>query len=365
MSGIAIGEQYVGTLTPTIGANAQDLKLDLPRDQWLAGLLLRIAGTLTIAGGATNGTLHDENPMSLLDRIQIEGTGGFKPEILKSLRGPIAYRRHHLFEGVEAGGTAPIASAAVQTATAFSALIPIWFMLPGRNLPSELKVWSALNPREFDQLVLTLTFGTPAAFINGGDRTTTVPTASVEVTALQIRNMKPLLMGGKVMRPYRFLETQLFQETTSAIVADLSAQYVTALGVGRQYRDLLIRTTNEAANARQPVDDTISRLILQASETKILDFRSRNAWVERHKQAVGLQAATLVSGLNTLSSRVNPVVGYNMFDFMRDGRFDGVLDTRRFTGSGTSLRLYRDIETASARVHDVSCSYFVPGGVAA
>jgi hypothetical protein len=364
MGGLAIAERFIGTLTPTIGTNAQDLKLEMPRDYWYAGLQLRVSGTLTIAGGTTNGTLHDENPMSLLDKIQIEATGGDRPYIMKSVHGPIAYRLHHLYTGSEPGGTSPIASAAVQTATAFSALIPIWFMLPGAEFPSELKVWSALNPREFDQLMLTISFGTPSAFINGGDRTTTVPTCSVEVSALQIMNMRQLVdkASGKPMRPYRFVERELFQETTSAIVSDFGSEYGTKLTVGLPYRSLLIRTTNEASNARQPVDDALTRLILQAGQTKVLDFRKNTQWIERHKQAVFLSAAANPAGLNPLSSRDNPVVGYNMFDFMRDGRFEGWLDTRKYSINGTTLQLFRDIGTASARVHRLTAGFFIPGG---
>jgi hypothetical protein len=350
-SGLATVKRYVATMTLT---NSQSTFLDLPRDFIYAGLLLRFRGTFTVAGGSSNGTLHDDNPMSYLNRIILEGSGGGAAIQLKNVRGIHAYRADHLLTGREAHA-APITSAGTQTATSFSCNVMIPFALPGSQILPELAVQSVLDPSEFGKLTLEIQAGTDADFINGGDRTETVVSALVDVYAIQAINVA---IGD--VRPFRFIEQFLFRDSTSATATE--RRFSNPLPTGRPYRYVMLRTTNEASNTRQPVDDTLGAIRLFLSQTLVLRYSDYREYVEVNRKNNRVQDAVNPSGLNALADRTNPTIGLYMFDFAEGGRLEGVLDASRFPARGVTIDFLHDIATASARQIDVVAGFLVPGG---
>src|SRR5207249_3029404 len=98
------------------------------------------------------------------------------------------------------------------------------------------------------------------------------------------------------------------------------------------------------------------------SQTQILRYLTIAEYANRQREWADVILATNPAGLNALGSRVNPVIGYYVFDFMRDGRLQGALDTSRFPAKGIVFDWKRDVATASARQWDVFFGFFVPGG---
>lgn len=348
MPGAALIERFITRLTLTQGVSSF---FDLPRDFLYAGLRLKLSGTLTVAGGTTNGTLNDENPMTLIRRAIVEGTGGGQSVQLKNLRGVHIFRSEHLLAGIEPQRT-PIASAAVQAGTAFSSTMTLWFDLPHPRALPEVSYRSVLNPREFSRLGLEIQAGDTTDFINGGDRTTTLPTMQVDVYAIQVVNLK------LVNSPLRYIETFLLRDSLSALATE--RRLSNPLPVGRPYRYLMLRTTNEAANVRTPVDDTLGATKLFIAQTQVLRYQDFRELAQSAKYEHQTFPAVNTSGLTAASSSDNPAVGYYMYDFLKDGRLEGILDASRFPARGIPVDFLHDVATASARQLDVVAGFLTP-----
>lgn len=352
MAGAALIERFVTRLALTNNASSF---FDLPRDFLYAGLRLRLSGTLTITGGTTNGTLNDENPMTYIRRVIVEGTGGGQAIQLKNLRGIHAFRIEHLLTGPEPPAN-PVTSAGGGS-TAFSATLTLWFITPHPKGQPEVMFRSVLNPREFSRLSLEVQAGDATDFVNGGDRTVTVTAPVCDVYAIQAVNLR------LIQSPLRYIETLLMRDSLSAVATE--RRLSNPLPVGRPYRYLMLRTTNESGNTRQPVDDTLGAVKLFVSQTLILRYSAVEEYAQANRVEHDVQAAVNPSGLNPLSNRSNPAIGYYMFDFMRDGRMDGVLDASRFPARGIPLDLLTDVLTASARQLDVVAGFLAPSPFAA
>lgn len=351
MAGPAITNRFIASINLT---NDQSSFFELPRDLVYAQLELRFRAQVTIAGGTTNGTLVDENPMSYIRRVRIEGAGGLQSGVLlKDLKGIHAFRRAHAHGQIEPNAV-PLLSAGAGGPTNVSCIIPIYFAIPHPKSPSELQLITSLRPQEFQNLRLEIQAGNALDFVNGGDRTVTVTGGVVDVYAKQAVN---LIMAP----PWRYIEQFMFRESTSAVATErpFTNQYQT----GRIYRDLMYRVTNEVANARQPVDDTLGDMKLRIGITEILRYQDFREYVEEYKRDYDVQQAANPAGLNPLGSRDNPIIGHYFFDFHKKGRFEGFLDTTRFPVNGLTLNPVFDIDIATARQIDAVVGYIqvIPG----
>src|SRR5258708_13221211 len=237
----------MGTIGTSTAANANSFFLDIPRDFPLAQLILDLSGTLTVTGGTTNGTLVDENPFTYLRKIFVNLSGGPASLQLKNLKGIQAYRLHHLFESREPGGIGRVTSGAAASYP-FRAIIPIDFALPGELVTPELAALTILNGREWSGIQLQLDMGDATDFINGGDRVLSFTgNVNCDVFCIVATNFRPNVPTPP--HPHQTLPRQSF----SAIAAE--NLFNITFPVGKLYRHLLFRTTNEAGNVRQPVDD--------------------------------------------------------------------------------------------------------------
>jgi hypothetical protein len=252
--------------------------------------------------------------------------------------------------GVEPNAN-PVTSGAAATTNVY-ATITLWFLSQHVAALPEVKYRSVLNPREFSKLTLEIDPGNALDFINGGDRTVTVTSPAVDVYALQAVNYQ------LSQPPLRFIETALMRDALAAIATE--RRLSNPLPVGRPYRYILLRTTNEAANTRQPVDDTLTAVKLFVSQTLVLRYKAIQEYAQQARIEHDIITATNPAGLNPLGSRDNPIVGNYFFDFMKEGRMDGVLDTSRFPARGVPLDFLHDVATASARQLDVVAGFLVP-----
>jgi hypothetical protein len=171
------------------------------------------------------------------------------------------------------------------------------------------------------------------------------------VSAIQVLN--PL---GRPL--WRYIEQHAFRESTAAIATE--RQFTNAIPTGRIYRDIMVRVTDETANVRRPVDDTLGDLKLLVGVTTVLRYTDFREYVQRFADEYNPDDATNPAGLTALATRDNPIVGYHFIDFMKGGRFEGLLDTTRFPARGLTVDPRFDIDTASARQLDVVLGYLSP-----
>lgn len=340
LPGLPIIERYIGTLNLVIGQSAF---LNLPRDFFYAGLRFRFSASVAISAGTTNGTVADENPQRFLNRVLVHATGGGRGVQLKNMRGEHMLRTPQLLAGQEPN-IVPLTSGAVAT-TPVSCVLDSYFALISAYADAPTSRATVLNPRLFGALQLEVLAGSALDFVNGGDRTIAINAAVVDVYALQVVGYQP------TTAPLLYIEQLLFRASTAALATQQAFQ--TAIPIGRLYRYLGFRTTNEAANVRQPVDDTFGAFMLKAGPTIIKQYRAFNEYAMSNRMQNQVITATNPAGLNPLGSQSNPVVGYYMFDFLNGGEIGALLDTRRFPQRGITIDPLPDIVTASARQIDV------------
>jgi hypothetical protein len=351
MPGIALQERYVATLT-NLPVTANTVQQDMPRDFIYAAMRLRPSGTLTISAGTTNGTPSDENPFTWLRRIYVEGTGGGQSVQLKNYKGRHARRAQHGLVGVEPKSFSPVNSGAV-AAYNWYADVPVDFLLPGAHVLPEVGTQTVLDPREYEKLTLTMDLGDTTDFVNGGDRTLVLSALSIDVFAVQVLNVVPS------RSPMRYIETFLGRDATSAIVVE--RQFTFTIPTGKPYRYMMIATTNEAGNLRQPVDDTIGAVKLYISQTLLFRFQRFQDIQQKLRRENIVQDAVNPASLNPLSSTDSWAVGYYLIDYSRNGRFEGMIDASRFPARGIPILLLHDILTASARQVELIVGFVTPG----
>lgn len=353
LAGVSTAKKFITTITNVSPTVASSFFVDIPRDFPMAGFLLDLSGSFTITGGTTNGTPVDENPMSYIRNIIVECTGGPTSIQIKKYKGVHAYRLHHLLDSREPGGIQRVTSGAAAT-TPFRALIPIDFMMPGDNMDPEIAALTILNGREWNAIKLQVDMGDATDFINGGDRVLSFTgNVTVDVFAILATNVRP---KGPMLR---YIEQFMFRDTTSAVATE--RKYVNPFPVGKWYRHLLTRTTNEVANARQPVDDWFGTFKLKVSQTELLRYNNFRELVDVNRRMNNVQDAVNPAGLNPLSSTDNPAVGYYPIDFAERGRLQGLLNTSRFPALGLTIDVFQDVATASARQIDLVAGFLQPG----
>jgi len=353
LTGVSTAKKYITTITNVSPTVATTFFVDIPRDFPMAGLLLDLSGTFTITGGTTSGTVADENPMSYLRNVVIECTGGPTSIQLKKYRGIHAYRAHHLLEQREPGGIQRVTSGAAAS-TAFRALVPVDFMMPGKQMDPELASLTILNGREWNAIKLQIDLGDATDFVNGGDRVLSFTgNVTVDVFAILATNVRP---KGPMLR---YIETFLFRDTTSAIATE--RKYSNPFPVGKWYRYLLFRTMNEVANVRQPVDDAFGTFKLKVSQTELLRYNNFRELVDVNRRLNGVFDGVNPAGLKPLSSTDSPAVGYYPIDFAEEGRLQGLLNASRFPALGLTVDVFQDVATASVRQWDVIAGFLQPG----
>lgn len=349
-AGLAVIDNYLGSLSLVASSSSF---MDLPRDFPYAGLLLRFTASVVISGGTTSGTVNDENPMTFINRIVVDGAGGSTAQQIKNVKGREAFRVAHLLSGVEPNRQAVVSSGNAATYPV-GCLIPVWFAHPGRNLPPELAVKSILDPSEFGKLTLEIQAGAATDFVNGGDRAIAINVPQVDVYAMKAVNVQI----GKT-RADRFVESFFLRDAVSALATE--RRLSNAIPVGRPIAYILLNTNNEVGNARTPVDDTLGAVKLNISQTNIRRYQGFRELVQRVRERNSVQNASAPAGVTAPFTVDNPAVGYYMFDFLADGRREGLLDASRFPARGIPIDLLHDIATASARQLDVQIGYMQLG----
>lgn len=186
--------QYgVPLITSALIESKQTVRVDLDRQQYLAGLIIKFSGRLTTAGGA-GASVNAEAPFSLLNRIRVTMNHSlFGSKLPVNLSGATVYRRAHIISG-----TAPVASGSLATANAAYDIEvdwPVMFFL--EKSPSQSVLASLLSAPLCSQLTLEMDFNNGAALIPTGGATTyawsqygsAAGNPELDVTLLQVNGL--------------------------------------------------------------------------------------------------------------------------------------------------------------------------------
>lgn len=347
MAGLAVTERLIVHQTLT---NNQQIQIDLPRDFIYVGLLLRFYGILnSAAGGGADGAGHSLNPWQYIRQILVDATGGGEAINLVNCNAFHAVRKSHLLRGIEPGRTVVAVGEGVADHP-FSCAIPIWFIQPGSQVPSEIQQSTLLNPYRYSKLTLSVFPGAFTDFYVGGTRVHTWTAGPfLDVHALQAVNMT--IKDKKLLNLPRSRFNFFLQDASAAL--GNAVRFTQAMPTGNRYRALYLHTFDNTAGLSTPVDDTLGQLVINLGPTQIRSYGDPLAIAHRNKEENMVGDAMNQTGYPASSTNENPAIGSYALDFMSGGRPQGLLDARNLPGVGIPVDVQRDITVAAARVWHV------------
>jgi hypothetical protein len=282
---------------------AAPTRTELPRTFVYQDLNLRFAGDLTIAGGAADGVLTPEQPLSLIRDIRIEASSGVRPSvgILKRADAAALFRLQHFLKGVQ-GELTVLALPGVQAASPINFDIEIDFELT-RSADPRLTL---LNTRELTSLDLVIDWGIPEDIENGGDRVKTINNMACTVSG------REFLDPQSIIDRYGLHQTQFIERNITAA----TVRFPINLKRGFLLRGFLIKQFTQAAvNFHTPVATILNQVAIEVNREEKL----------RYNSFALLQA----DNKYTYKIEVMPA-GYAFVDILQEGRLDTMIDTRDF-----------------------------------
>lgn len=294
-------------------------RIELPRNHFYKGLLLRLTGRIDIgAGGGVDGAVHDENPMSLIRQVSVIRNGS---EVLWRADGGTLFQLAAFSWGTDPFLAGAIASTAVAN-TEFEAAIPIDFAALGMANPSMTLLRGVGN----SSLVLEIVWGTTASIAVGGNRTYAfgvTPTCEV-YSVSEIMD----LGGDSADKLVRVIQ----REITGA-----SARFAIDLETGPTYRRLILKTTEQKVDGAAAVvgpDFALGGTAPNALLNSIrLEFDGTLVLADL------MTAQSLRLHNKSFYQREALPDGYHVIDFCEDGSLSGLIET----AGASSFRLVADV----------------------
>lgn len=297
-------------------------RFELPRNHVYKGLRLKLTGTITVAGGTTDGVLASEQPQNLLTMVRVIRNGS---EILQALDGGSLFALAQMNSDGDPIRTA-LAIPGAQAGTAIEVDIPVDFA-SWRTANPSMSLLRAVGTSSLD---LEVSWGTLATAIVGGDRTLTSANIQIEVFAEELLD----LTGDFSDKNLVFI-----QRAVTVSQTDLTID----LPLGPLYRRLIFKTT--AQNDRDTVNTLINRIRIESdgyfAHVDRLTFRE-------------LQGAN-----KRLYSLNNVITGYAVVDFMKDGNPAGLIDTR----GSSQFKAVLDVTTGTNTIVRVISEQIIPARV--
>ncbi len=325
--------RLVATIQPT--AFPSITRIPIPRDFVYSKFLLRLTGSVTVAGGAGDGALVAEQPWSLLRSVRIEASSPSRPNVAEIRAGDFAALG--VFNRFFAG-TPPVAAVlaipGIQAATPISAQCDIPFYIPrcGRlRDPFSNLLTAAINCHELASLDLVVEWGAGQGdMIFGGDRVITLNNIQLQVEAEEYLDDLSNV-GRYAVNISRMIEFSSIAATTNFPV-DLKRGFIT--------RGVLIKQFTRPAGQTDhtPVNTVINAVSVMVNGIPKIQYASTgvaaSGWLmlqAENRTVFGLEASP---------------AGYAFLDFMSDG----MLDRLSLGSDYTSIGLNLDINTIANSV---------------
>ncbi|MFH0772549.1 MAG: hypothetical protein V1933_08025 [Candidatus Omnitrophota bacterium] len=300
----------------------------IPRNYAHRHLALRLAGSITVAGGTTSGTPKTQGLWHLLSSLRIKRNGG---DTVVSIPGWLLYELNKVFLG-----TAPtlvnLASGDAQSNTAVNGTI----IIPFENLRGIKPFDTLLKGSGLSSLDLLVDTAAASAMINGGDRTVTAGTTAftLNVTTVEETEVNNFVFGD--------IRTSLVHKV--AITGASSNFQIKPLPTGNFYKAFMLFVEDAGAGS----NSVINKIKLKSGSESFVDV---NGLLLRdiYKQAYSLESLS---------------TGVYYVDLMPDGMLNSCLDVTPQTGRET-LELELDVAAPSGTcyVYVVGLEYIPPVGV--
>lgn len=277
----------------------------LPRNNMIRAISCRLAGSITVSGGSTSGTVKDSSTLALLNSVEVRRNG---QDTLIKAEPALLHRLTQIFYGTR-GEMVEISSGGTQTNTAVSGS----FIIPFEVMRGYKGIDTGLQAGGLATLDLNIDVGQASQLIQGGDRTTAVGSTAFTFVAetIEERGLDSLNTGD--MKIYSAAE---------AVVSASSANFqIKPLPVGNEMYAIVVfaRVDNILSNA------VVNNIRLSSGSEVFVD-----------RAGAALQAENkMFFGMETWPT------GIYVMPLSRDGMLNSTLDLRQGTGRN-SLELTVD-----------------------
>ena len=292
--------QYPGNAIA--GGLAQATRTRIPKNFVYADLNLFLQGLVNIVGGG--GALADEQPLSLIREIRLEGSSQSRPAMgdIRRMDAPAMFV-WSLYNYGTYGRVVPLATPNAQVGTAFSFDIEIPFALVGAPDPRI----SLLNTRELDTLDLVIEWETAAGLSTvGGGGSITINQCSLTITGREYQD--PISVAGRYKIQRISQIDQPIATTNPALRIDVKTGY--------QLRGFLLKQFTGAAFIHT-TDETIISGSLEFQLNRI------------RKKFYTIFGQLLADNKLKYSIEILPF-GYAFLDLMEEGNLDTLVDTSKY-----------------------------------
>lgn len=296
----------------------QPIFLNIPRSKACRALEFKLKGSVTIAGGATNGTVKDSSTARLLTMVTVRHP---QSGAIFQLPAQVIHRINQQIYGARPEIT-EIASGAVQANTPVS----VSFTVPFENVMG-IKPFDTLVKGEglssFDVMIEVAT--SLSDFVQGSDRTLTVGTTAFTLDCYAVLESVPGIEN------IEFGELRYGQAAVQPITGANDALPITGISTGMFYTGFWIYIED----AGVPSNGVLTNITLRNGTEYF---------------ANGLDAETLQRANKKLFGLETMPTGWYFLDLMPDGRLNASLDTANRDKLRMELKTAAPGGTCTARI---------------
>ncbi len=273
--------------------------INLPRNYALRGIVLKVAGSITISGGTTSGTVKDSNPLQILGTLEVRREG---QATLFRLPAEIAHRLNHIWYGARPD-ISGLASGDAQTNTAVRGSL----IIPFEVLKGISPIDTFIKAGGLSSLDLLVNVGAAADLVQGGDRTIAVGATAF---TLVIETLEELGLDN-------FIFGDMSQSLISSaeVTANSDSFQVKPISVGNEYYAFVLRSRADNLN----LNTVINRIKLKSGSEVFFDIDADTLRYDNKRQFA-------------IESFPD---GYYVLWLSPDGLLNSCLDVRKGTGRDT------------------------------
>jgi len=314
--------RFVEQKTLTLG---QPETIKIPTNNCIRNLILRLAGSITISGGSTSGTVHAQGVARLLSDISVKRNGS---DTIFSLPGWLLYELNRILYGT-AGSLTNLANGDAQANTA----VNVSLIVPFENLRGVKPFDTLMKASGLSSLDLLVNTVAASGVVYGGDRTSAVGT-----TAFTLRAS---------IEEERFVNNFTFGDLRISLLNKVSVGGASAnfqikpLPVGNMYKGFMLFAEDAGVGSNA----LISNIKLKSGSEVFADIAGSEL----------REVNKLDKGIETLGT------GVYYLDMLPDGMLNSSLDVSPKTGRETlEFELNVAAPGGTAYVYVVGIEYVPP-----
>lgn len=274
--------------------NASEI-VDIPRGKLIRGILLKLTGVFTIGGVDGAGTVVQDNPWTLIKRIQVIVDGS---QIVKDMDG-VGYRHWNQSFDLKSHGF-PQTVCVAATADTYPLLAYIWipFVMPGTRVPID----TLFDSRLTDTLQLRIDWGDVESIVAGGGLTKEL--TDVKITPVSVETTQP------ASRVFSLLKEFIIEKTVDSV----TTEYPIDIPRGQwSYRAFMMRCVSDDVRS-----DGIITEFSKVSQSSFFHFNAIPAPVFRELSEMEEMA-------------LGQATGIYIWDAIEDGMLTGAVPTGRLS----------------------------------